>query len=140
MRKVLNGQYRKLYKKYVSLQKRYRQLERNYRAISKRPELLKEEVKIFFQKRVTTFVPMPIALAGIIYYHHYSVVLLGLLAMIGDIAWENYTTKWGLWRYRKSRVYMIFGRIPVEVPITYFFLGAAIATYILFRVGYVPGA
>jgi len=139
MKGALGVQYRKMQSRYARLQKKYRQLQENYEAISKDPELMRKEVKQFFQKRISTFVPLPIAIAGMLYYKSIAIPMLGALAFVADVTWEYYTTMWGLWKYRKSRLWMIFGRIPIDVPVAYFFLGAAVATYILFRMNY-PGA
>jgi len=126
-------------RKYTSLQKKYRQLDNNYRAITKNPRIIKKEMKKMLSKRVPTLISIPIGIWGIIYYKHYAIILIGILAMLGDLVWEEYNTRKGIWKYEKSKIIMIFGRVPLGVPMAYFFIGAALATYILFRIGFVPG-
>ncbi|MEM5804882.1 MAG: hypothetical protein QXU82_03530 [Candidatus Aenigmatarchaeota archaeon] len=103
-------------------------------------ENLKGEIMLFFHKRLPIFVSLPVVVFGMLYYRHISILLVGGLAMLLDLGWECYLTKKGLWSYKRSRFFMIFGRIPLEVPLIYFFVGAAVSIYILFRLGYVPGA
>ena len=75
----------------------------------------------------------PIAIAGLIIYKNIFIIEPGILGAIGSLIYELYGTKKKLWSYSSSPIYMIAGRIPIEVILTYFFGGMLAAVYILYR-------
>ena len=73
-----------------------------------------------------------IEIAGIIKYQSLAIPAVGFIVMAADFLIELYATKKGFWTYKNYK-YNIAGRVPLEVPFTYFFLGSFIVIYILFR-------
>lgn len=63
------------------------------------------------------------------------IIEVGTIIFFIGFIWELYGTKKGLWDYNPSSIYTIAGRVPIEVTLSYFFTGMAVATYIFFRLG-----
>ena len=74
-----------------------------------------------------------LAAAALLQYRSLISIELGLLGMVVDILVELRGTTKGQWRYNKSDVYDIRGRVPIEVPLMYFLMGVIGASYVLFR-------
>jgi len=71
---------------------------------------------------------------GLISFRHWLIIELGLIALIADFIVEYTGTKKGSWEY--ENLGPMFGKLPLYVPLTYFFLGMGVAAYCLLRLGF----
>lgn len=78
---------------------------------------------------------MPIGLMGLVVYKNTIIIETGILGMLANLIYELRGTRNKGWRYSPASLYMIAGRLPIEVILSYFFTGMAVATYIFFRLG-----
>ena len=60
---------------------------------------------------------------------------IGLATFIADIFIEFNALKDGGYRYKKSLIYTIGGRLPIEIPTTFLFCSMIMALYVFFRLG-----
>ena len=124
------NEQKELERKFASLMKKYEELKKMYEK-----ERGKINVIIFkknHEKRMLGFTFAIIGIAGIIKYQSLAIPIVGFFVMACDLLIELYATKKGFWAY-KDYTYKIAGRVPIEIPFIYFFLGAFIVIYILFR-------
>jgi len=81
-------------------------------------------------------VMIPLGLIGFAVYKNTIIIEAGVLGMLGNLVYELLATKRNDWRYPTTSLYMIAGRLPVEVILTYLFTGMAAAAYVFFRLGF----
>jgi len=84
---------------------------------------------------ILLLIMMPIGVMGLVVYKNTIIIEAGILGMLGSLIYELRGTRNKEWRYSPASLYMIAGRIPIEVILSYFFAGMAVATYIFFRLG-----
>ncbi|MEM5804883.1 MAG: hypothetical protein QXU82_03535 [Candidatus Aenigmatarchaeota archaeon] len=56
-------------------------------------------------------------------YRHWLMIEMGVIAFAADVLWEMHGISRDWWKYRASPTYNIMGRLPIEIPLTFFFLG-----------------
>jgi len=61
------------------------------------------------------------------------IIEVGAMIFFIGFVWELYGTKKGLWVYNPSPIYTIADRIPIEIALSYLFIGMAAASYVIFR-------
>ena len=83
---------------------------------------------------VSMFVLAIIGLSGFILLKEILIIEVATIVFFIALIWELYGTKKGLWNYDPSPIYTIVGRIPIEILISYFFLGMIAASYVIFRI------
>jgi len=76
-----------------------------------------------------------VGLAGLAVYKNTIIIETGVLGMVGNLIYELRGTKNKDWKYSPASLYMIAGRLPIEVILTYLFTGMAAAAYVFFRLG-----
>lgn len=86
------------------------------------------------RKHSLTLILFTIAVVGFFHYRHPVIILVGLIVSITDLLWELHCVKHEMWTY--SSKYLIMGRIPMSIPITYFLIGCVGTIYVLFRLGF----
>ncbi len=86
------------------------------------------------RKHSLTLILFIITVVGFFHYKHPVIILVGLIVSITDLLWELHCVKYGMWKY--SSRYLIRGRIPMAIPVTYFLIGCVGAIYVLFRLGF----
>ncbi|MFH0829880.1 MAG: hypothetical protein V1887_01830 [Candidatus Aenigmatarchaeota archaeon] len=123
----MDAAYRKLERKYAELKIRYKNLRARY---ERRLPTRKRVALVSKRSLVIPF--LVIAVFGIVWYHHPVIFIMGALISAGELVMELYATKNGRWNYENS-VHMIAGRVPIGIPVFYFFSGASLATFVLVR-------
>jgi len=78
---------------------------------------------------------IPIGMIGLVVYKNTILIETGILGMLSDFIYEISGTKNKDWKYSPASLYMVVGRLPIEVILTYLFTGMAVAAYIFFRLG-----
>ena len=78
---------------------------------------------------------IPIAIIGLVVYKNTIIIEPGILCALGGLIYEIHGTKNKNFEYPQASLYLIVGRLPIEVILVYFFSGMACATYIFFRLG-----
>jgi uncharacterized membrane protein len=73
---------------------------------------------------------------GFLTYKNFIIIELGLIGFVADLIYELYGTAKGWWSYNYSSIYVIASRVPIEVPLMYFFMGAMAALFVLWRLGF----
>ena len=76
-----------------------------------------------------------IGMIGFAIYKNTIIIETGMLGMLGNLIYELRGTKNKDWKYSPTSLYMIAGRLPIEVILTYLFTGMAVAAYVFFRLG-----
>jgi hypothetical protein len=84
---------------------------------------------------ILLLIMMPIGLMGLVVYKNTIIIETGILGILGNLIYELRGTRNREWRYSPASLYMIAGRLPIEVILSYLFTGMAVATYIFFRLG-----
>jgi len=84
---------------------------------------------------ILLLIMMPIGVMGLVVYKNTIIIETGILGMLGNLIYELHGTRNKEWRYSPASLYMIAGRLPIEVILSYLFTGMAVATYIFFRLG-----
>jgi len=74
-----------------------------------------------------------IAISSFIFLKNSFIIELGLIIFFIGLIWELYGTKSGLWKNNPSPIYSIANRLPIEIALSYFFLGMIAASYVIFR-------
>ena len=108
-------------KEYEKLKLRYNKLKDKYNKIKSR--------KINLVFAIITYL---IGIVGIIVYRHPTIIEVGVLLLFIGLIIELNGTKKSKWEYADS-LYMISGRVPIEIVLQYFFIGTVSASYYLFR-------
>lgn len=75
-----------------------------------------------------------IGIAGLLFFRNWLIIELGLIVFAVDFVFEYIGTQKGWWSYKK--IGPVVGKLPLHVPLTYFFLGMATTTYLLWRLGF----
>jgi len=73
------------------------------------------------------------SIAGFIFFKNIIIIEVGAIVFFTGFAWELYGTGKGLWDYNPSQICTIAGRVPIEILLSYLFLGMSAACYVLFR-------
>jgi len=118
---------------YYKLRKKYDELKRKYEYITSayvNPVVMKVRTKL--PQELVLLSLILLGSYGYSVYRNNAAIYLGLFAAAAAMAHELYGTKVGWWKYYKS-VYMIAGRVPLGIPLTYFFMGMVVVAYMLFR-------
>jgi uncharacterized membrane protein len=76
-----------------------------------------------------------VALAMYIHYGNWVMIEVGIITFVLDVFWELRGTGKGWWKYDKSPIFNIAGRVPIEIPLTFFFLGIWAVGIVLFTLG-----
>lgn len=76
-----------------------------------------------------------VGIASLLTFRNMISIEVGLIGAVADVIFELWGTKEGLWTYYQDSVYKIGGRLPIEITLSYFFLGILAANYIFFRLG-----
>lgn len=103
-------------KKYRQLEQRYAELKHEYGLAQRKPEQ-------FMEKSVQTFMVKGLAVAISFAILGYAIVRsmlmfeFAVIAFTVDLLWELYGTWRGMWKYRKSAIYDVLGRVPIEIPL-----------------------
>jgi hypothetical protein len=84
---------------------------------------------------ILLLITLPISIIGLLVYKNTILIESGILGALGNLIYELHGTKNKRWKYSSASLYMIAGRVPIEVTLTYFFSGMTFATYIFFRLG-----
>jgi len=74
-----------------------------------------------------------IAIPSFIFLKKMLIIELGTIIFFIGLTWELYGTKKGLWKNSSSPIYNIANRLPIEIALSYFFLGMIAASYVIFR-------
>lgn len=119
-------------RRYKELEKRYAQLKKEYLKIRKISNHVILTVGTELPRHAVLIVFGIISIIGVMEYKSPIIIEFGIIAAVADLVYELYGTKKGWWKYGKSR-FMIAGRVPVNVPLTYFFMGMAAVIFVLIR-------
>jgi len=92
--------------------------------------------KTLYDPILLSLIMIPIGITGLVVYKNTIIIETGILGMLCNLAYELCGTRNKEWRYSPTSLYMIAGRVPIEVTLSYFFTGMAVATYIFFRLGF----
>lgn len=84
---------------------------------------------------ILLLITIPIAIIGLVIYKNTIIIEAGIISAIGNLVYELHGTKNKSWKYSSASLYMVAGRVPIEVVLTYFFSGMTFATYFFFRLG-----
>ncbi len=109
--------------------------KKEYKKLKARYKKLKEKYKKVSGKKTNLILAILTYLLGvicIIEYRHPVILEAGILLMLVGLAVEIHGTKKGAWDYSDS-LYMINGRVPIEIALQYFFIGVIGASYYFFR-------
>lgn len=74
-----------------------------------------------------------IGISSFMIFKKMLIIELGTIIFFISLIWELYGTKKGLWKNNPSPIYTIAGRLPIEIALSYFFLGMIAASYVIFR-------
>jgi len=74
-----------------------------------------------------------IGISGFILFKKTLIIEAGSIAFFSGLIWELYGTKKGLWKNSPSPIFTIANRLPIEIALSYFFLGMIAASYVTFR-------
>ncbi|MFH0829879.1 MAG: hypothetical protein V1887_01825 [Candidatus Aenigmatarchaeota archaeon] len=101
---------------YRLLKRKYDALRHEYRLALKRPEylLLKSEQTFLLKGLIIAVIFFSFAFAVL---RSVLMVEFGVIAFIVDILWELWGTGKGWWKYQKSCLYDVCGRVPIEIPL-----------------------
>lgn len=98
---------------------------------------LKKELQDLKNKYIIqNIVLVGLAITGIVSFITFrSIVLfeLGAFGFMADLTYELIGTKRGWWKYSYPSLWKIANRVPIEVPLTYFFMGVVAAAFVFFR-------
>lgn len=78
------------------------------------------------------------AVLGLFYYRNTVILEVGLITFAMGIFSETVGTKAGWWKYNGSPLYMVLGRIPLELIFGYFMIGCSAAIIALFFTNGMP--
>jgi len=84
---------------------------------------------------ILLLIMIPIGMIGLVVYKNTIIIETGILGMLVNLIYELRGTRNKEWRYSPASLYMIAGRLPIEVILSYLFTGMAVATYMFFRLG-----
>lgn len=84
---------------------------------------------------ILLLIMIPIGMIGLVVYKNTIIIETGILGMLCNLIYELRGTRNKEWRYSPASLYMIAGRLPIEVILSYLFTGMAVATYMFFRLG-----
>ncbi|MDD5417056.1 MAG: hypothetical protein PHU12_03715 [Candidatus Aenigmarchaeota archaeon] len=121
-------------RKYERLKREYEILKRKYNTVKNNPEKIKHFASYRIKKHILDLFLFMIVSWGLWYYRNPIIIIIGLMTSIIDFKWELYCVRRGLWTYQDSK-HLTKDNIPMNIPITYFLIGAAGAVYVLFRLG-----
>jgi uncharacterized membrane protein len=76
-----------------------------------------------------------VSVIGFLTYRNFVIIELGIIGFVADLLYELYGTGKGWWNYDFLSIYVIAGRLPIEIPLAYFFMGASAVVFVLFRLG-----
>ncbi|MBS3064985.1 MAG: hypothetical protein J4451_00605 [DPANN group archaeon] len=76
-----------------------------------------------------------VSVIGFLVYRDFVIIELGIIGFVADLLYELYGTAKGWWSYDFLSIYVIAGRLPIEIPLAYFFMGASAVVFVLFRLG-----
>jgi len=122
--------------RYNQLKKRYDKLSKRYAELRKRPRIAGEEMMKNMHQQFAFISSAIVGLLAYVLYQQWVMVEVGLMCALIDIYWELRGTGKGWWSYKKSVLFDIRGRVPVDVPLTFFFLGIVATGIVLFFAGY----
>jgi len=108
---------------YYDLKRKYDELHAKYeRAKNMRSQLL---------VLIGAFVFM---VSGFLHFQNTIIFEVGILVFSIGFSYEYIGTKVGWWSYTGSPLRMVFGRIPLELILAYFFVGGSAAVIALFLI------
>ena len=122
--------------RYGQLKKRYEKLSKKYAELRKKPRMAGEEMMKNLHQQFAFISSAAIGLILYALYQQWIMIEVGLMCALIDVYWELRGTGNGWWSYKKSVLFDIMGRVPVDVPLTFFFLGMMAAGIVLFFAGY----
>jgi hypothetical protein len=82
------------------------------------------------------FLVASIGITGFFLSKNSLIIEFGMIVFTIGFIQELRGMKKKLWLYSSSPIYMIAGRIPIEIALSYLFLGMTAATYIIFRLSW----
>jgi len=133
---MVDYRHERLERKYESLLRKFKALDEKYSKMRVTPTFLGEKIKKApLQEHFTLVISMVIGLLVFVLYRQQVMLEVGLILALIDVYWELHGTGKGWWSYKKSVFYDIRGSVPIEIPVTHFFLGIIAAGIVLFLAG-----